>query len=677
MQRELLETIPVPVRRQPDSTPTWPELIQGLPGLIDRQLDFQERYGEDPVLRFDLKGGQVSVRDRRYDKSFVARSFPFQIIGFASARVGRWVWGWAFQHPGMPRDLLREARRLRRLAREARAEPFLATELELTDWPADRLARAAAAVCGYDAVLRRNAPAGTLYVMVRGSTMRQRRETTVDRVLSVIATLRQDWSGVLESIDLVEFLRSRRFDVAAWPGETLARSRQGHWLRIEREPGGSITRALSLNDRPRWGREALAGPRSLIGLLERMVPVGWERQREWEDHVGCREWRICLKSGVVRVAGKEEIPLQMVGESTRDERWFFPAGSGAASGSLPLRLRQIARETSIKELTRPDLPLGSGLVEAFPLALSAIAEADGWVFDEDEEQRKSHFLLRVPGSGRRYVPDLVVLFQRYREVIGRFAFNHERTLASYLDQHAFDVECGSRRLEAQQGSWKLTATFDDLGRLYALRGEGTAAPGEGLEDLGLSESDAAKLRALVRGEIERDFPHSVMGASWVALLDGDPWITLGLGDLVRECRRRPTSDWPVVVARWFQRQLGSRARVAQLQDRLDAEIARQLAPHVPRSWKVAFAELRFAFGEGVLTLASLRGDARIPVRSPEIKCLVEKLRLLRERFGPRLAAVDWVLAREGSQSWIHRCHRVYDPTPPPDVLEVTCPLSSL
>ena len=210
-------------------------------------------------------------------------------------------------------------------------------------------------------------------------------------------------------------------------------------------------------------------------LLEKYVGIAFEKQYNLAEIIGESDWNIDLNTGNISF-GSLSFPSQILGTYSFDSGTWLWAWANEASDipshllSEAQALKKLGEENNIEFLSMAEYKMEPTDVHSLGLIASGYFSSSAYYAGNFGSGILLITLKDDSIDSVSYNEHLRIL-SVFPEIVKNFTVNHKRSLINYLNTKGYKINENNKKLTAEKGENKLSADFDDLGRLISINGE--------------------------------------------------------------------------------------------------------------------------------------------------------------------------------------------------------------
>jgi hypothetical protein len=211
--------------------------------------------------------------------------------------------------------------------------------------------------------------------------------------------------------------------------------------------------------------------------LERYALVSLEKQEKLVRLIGEHTRELEIDSGTVRFSSGPAVPFQVLGtESGNTLTWLWAWADEQQDIpehllSAAFQLKDWGEKHDVLEFCLPSIDLNRADGQMISLIASEVCKASCY-YRDPYEGGALYVLLFDKDIDAEPPLDLAGLSRNFLDLISLYEFNHRNALLSYFRMKGLSpVETGSKVICELESGERMSAEFDDSGRLKLLNGE--------------------------------------------------------------------------------------------------------------------------------------------------------------------------------------------------------------
>lgn len=209
-------------------------------------------------------------------------------------------------------------------------------------------------------------------------------------------------------------------------------------------------------------------------LTEQYAALGLDKQRNLYDVIGDNSWNADLTKGEISFGNDLAFPIQVLGTfSHSSETWLW--GWANTNSNIPQPLLEQALQLKAHG-EQYDIPLfKNSTFDAAKNDLHLIGMIASGVFNSsayylaDYGQGVLLVTLKSAAIDKADKSDAPRVSTVFPEAISFFEMNHRNAFKNYVERKGYSVNTQSNQVIAEKNGAKITATFDEQGRLINLK----------------------------------------------------------------------------------------------------------------------------------------------------------------------------------------------------------------
>ena len=221
---------------------------------------------------------------------------------------------------------------------------------------------------------------------------------------------------------------------------------------------------------------------ALTDYLEQSALISLEKQDKLALLIGEHTYDLDLDTGKIRFDDDLEISFQVLGTESDNTLIWLWAWADEQTEEIPADLLRASREIrdwglrkGIQEFTVPSVDLHKADGHVLSMIACDLCKASSY-FRDAYEGGSAYLLLFDNRIDTQPSFDLSRLSRRFLDLISRHELDHRKTLLSYLRIKKLPLaETGPTITCELESGERLSADFDDTGRLTQLNGETISA----------------------------------------------------------------------------------------------------------------------------------------------------------------------------------------------------------
>lgn len=213
-------------------------------------------------------------------------------------------------------------------------------------------------------------------------------------------------------------------------------------------------------------------------LLERYAALAFDKQNDLYEVIGDNAWNVDTAAGTISFGPGLVFPVQILGSfSHTSETWLWAWANAQSDLPAPLlsqaqQLRAYGELYGIELLTASEFDATEHDLHLIGCIASGMCGASGYYLANYGQGTlvvtvKSELIDRVPKN------DFARMASVFPQVISAVEMHHRPAFVHYATQKGYPVTETADAVSAAIDSGTLTATFDHLGRLASLKGDGS------------------------------------------------------------------------------------------------------------------------------------------------------------------------------------------------------------